>query len=348
MRIKNCKKCSGDLGPGAIVCSHCGEKINRGPMALRIIAIISALLAIALSFIPDEKNNKASFAAENKNSTFLTEPQQRFELARTGKLQEYKDASNEIQKSRIFNQANKETKIFISQYGSYINQWVGTISSISTSHGGSEVSVKIKSFNGVTYGSNPLEPILSSSPIYHQLSILKEGQVVQFSGSLLPHDGENWEYSFTERGSLEEPDFIISFESINLSSQQSQQHSAILGESNKTQSPLIDDRVPSTAPVALYHVKDSGPIGCNEQKITAEINDAIKHPGSLSDNAFSSISAAGQCSPLSPNVELKLIRFETLTLPTGIQKVAYVLLSASNSPPDYLYVMQDDIEKTHH
>lgn len=95
----------------------------------------------------------------------------------------------------------------------------------------------------------------------------------------------------------------------------------------------------------LYHVKNQNAMSCNEKKITAEINYEVKHPGSLSEKTFMDIAAEGKCSPWSPQVVFEVLRFETFSIPTGVQKVAYGVLAIDGSPPSYFYVMQSDIEK---
>jgi hypothetical protein len=149
--------------------------------------------------------------------------QEEFELVRTGQLRSYEHATNEIQSSAIFNQANHETKALISRYGAYLNNWSGRITRISTSHGGGDVSVKI-THTSSTYDNlteqydggltKTFDGITSSSPVYKQLSVLKEGDLVLFSGKLMPSSPSIWEYSLTERGSLEAPEFVIRFDSI--------------------------------------------------------------------------------------------------------------------------------------
>jgi len=95
----------------------------------------------------------------------------------------------------------------------------------------------------------------------------------------------------------------------------------------------------------LYRTKRIDSMGCNEKKITAEINFATRHPGALSDDSFYKVATKGQCSPVSPKALLKLIRRETYSAAGETQKVALVQLSAPGSAQEYFYLMDGDIEK---
>jgi hypothetical protein len=149
--------------------------------------------------------------------------QQKFELSRTGKAAAYEAAQTEIKASEIYNQANREDRDIISKYGSYINNWVGKIDSIRT-EGVEGAEVVIKSPGGVTYetdshfdkGDCPIcgfevSSISTGSSVYKQLSNLKEGDSVRFSGRLIMY---NW--IGLEGQSLSEPAFSVRFDSIQL------------------------------------------------------------------------------------------------------------------------------------
>ncbi|MGK5011781.1 lysozyme inhibitor LprI family protein [Janthinobacterium sp. MDB2-8] len=132
-----------------------------------------------------------------------------FELLRT--KTGYQTALNEIQKSAIFNGATSDTAQFIKEHGQRIVNWTGDITHIATSHGGDEVWTEIVSSNGVSYR---MHDIPDYSPIYRQLSSLREGQTVLFTGVIQQSGSGKWERSFTESGSLKNPEFKIEFENI--------------------------------------------------------------------------------------------------------------------------------------
>lgn len=132
-----------------------------------------------------------------------------FELLR--KKTEYQTALNEIQKSAIFNRATSDTAQFIKEHGNRIVNWTGDITHIATSHGGDAVWTEIVSSNGVSYR---MHDIPEYSPIYRQLSSLREGQTVLFTGIIQESGSGKWERSFTESGSFKNPEFKIEFENI--------------------------------------------------------------------------------------------------------------------------------------
>lgn len=129
----------------------------------------------------------------------------KLERARTDLSSQYKNAINDIQKSDIFNSANKRTVDIIQGIGEVIDSWEGIITSIITAHGGKEVMVRITQ-NGNTYKS---DDIVMGSPVYNQLSTLAEGQHVVFSGRFLRDLDGSYETSLTEAGSLRAPAYRI-------------------------------------------------------------------------------------------------------------------------------------------
>jgi hypothetical protein len=151
--------------------------------------------------------------------------QHKFELSRTSKSAAYEAAQNEVQASEIYNQANREDRDIVSKYGSYLHNWIGKIDSISAGKGDVGASVVIKSPAGVTYNTDSyiykgncwlcdvmVYSISTGSLVYKQLSNLKEGDSVRFSGRLIKN---SWE-SISENGSLYAPEVLVRFDSIQL------------------------------------------------------------------------------------------------------------------------------------
>jgi hypothetical protein len=139
--------------------------------------------------------------------------QQVFELTRTGKLDEYKAAKNEIIKSSLFNSADAEMNAIISKQGKHLINWSGQIKTIRTSHSGTDVHVVIVSQDNVEYSIE--DDAKAGSALYKQIALLQVGQRVSFTGKLKPTlSGKKWEFSLTELGSLENPEFQVRFESI--------------------------------------------------------------------------------------------------------------------------------------
>ena len=86
----------------------------------------------------------------------------------------------------------------------------------------------------------------------------------------------------------------------------------------------------------LYHAIGSSPWMCSDKKILVE---ASFFPDINIDTL-----EKGHCLPFLPN-SFEVIRFETFTVPLGVQKVAYCASRLPNSQPYYFYAMQSDIEK---
>ena len=177
---------------------------------LTVLAVVGWLVSRSLSDssgpVPAPPEMKSSVPAQSGSI------QDTFELARTSRLPAYNSAQNEIQKSAIFREANEQTAAIVARNGSMLVQWAGKIKSITTDHGGTAAAVAIKSRNDAIYHSN--EDIASGSEIYDQLATLHVGEKVLFTGRLINGMDGSWETSITEEGSLEEPEFNVSFDSI--------------------------------------------------------------------------------------------------------------------------------------
>lgn len=149
---------------------------------------------------------------QSTNKTELKNLQNELEISRTSKFDEYNSAINQIQQSAIFNKANSDMLEVIERISGVIVNWKGRIKSITTSHGGVDARVSIVSTNNVIYRTD--SDIQSGTKIYNQLSSLREGQQVKFSGKMTHGGSRGYERSLSERGSLREPEFYVIFDSI--------------------------------------------------------------------------------------------------------------------------------------
>ena len=139
-------------------------------------------------------------------------PEQRaIERARTEKYVAYKGTYNDIQRTTLFNEANQEMVAGINRIGALAKDWVGKVEKVTTTHRGT-ARVTIRSPHNCLYSNS--DDIAVGSALYDQISTLSIGQQVAFSGTLLPHDNGRYEWSLTERGSLEEPEFRVAFTAI--------------------------------------------------------------------------------------------------------------------------------------
>ena len=128
----------------------------------------------------------------------------------------YRNAPNEIKKSDIFRQAND----WKARYGQRINftckNWEGVISNISTTQGGGMASVSIRSdARGFRIYYKSGMQFKKGTALYKVLESMTEGQKVAFSGAFKVDKQRGMkEMSFTEHGSLDEPEFFVQFTEI--------------------------------------------------------------------------------------------------------------------------------------
>lgn len=149
--------------------------------------------------------------------------QQEFSSLNSKCKEKYAEGLNDIQRSLAFNQCNKDRLQFSKERK--ISAWVGEITDISTDQGADVVSVEIMatidgfdmSFGTVTnrvsdYATDSM--ITPKNPLFNVLAQMKEGDMVSFDASFLPHPESSrglWESSLTEQGSMDEPEFSIRF-----------------------------------------------------------------------------------------------------------------------------------------
>ena len=176
------------------------------------VLIASVAIFIATGMSGNNKNDKSTHADYQQSGL----NQLALESTRLRNWLTYKSAVNEIQASIVYKTANSETDAAVTKYGQEFTNWVGKISDISTTQGGTFASFLIKSDGGVEY--RPLSPIQDNTPSYARIASMKNGQRVFFSGKLTGKS-PNWERSITERGSLEDPEFRIEFSYIGIDPQ---------------------------------------------------------------------------------------------------------------------------------
>lgn len=248
MALVKCMDCGTGVSTQAEACPKCGSPVAVSLLAAKhsrpapaernatravkgILALVLGAIAIAWfnSRPPSEKDGgdsqqdqiQAAPASASSGGVIqvqsaapATNGQREFEALRTRRLAAYEAGANEIQKSTVFNQANRETADFITRHGTHFSEWSGRMAMLTTSHGGKDAHIKIESPAGVTYRTN--DDVPADSPLYKSLGRLREGQQVTFSGILVNKIGqeEGWERSFTERGSLQKPEFSVQFDAI--------------------------------------------------------------------------------------------------------------------------------------
>jgi hypothetical protein len=228
MALIKCPDCATDVSDAAPACPRCGR-----PNSLAT--------ARATKKAPPKSQNLSGgfvllvficmgvwiyFKASGPVAT-IQQPsgQQTFEQIRSGRLDAYRSAANDIQKSAIFNEANVAMTAYWTSQGTQIKDWDGKLSRVLTSHGGSEVDIEITTATGTVYEQSG---ILKATPLYSALSPIAEGQDVVFSGHFVEgmHTATEamnnrpvaHEMSLTEAGSLDAPTYEVELSSVRQTS----------------------------------------------------------------------------------------------------------------------------------
>ena len=149
--------------------------------------------------------------------------QNEFEKERKSLYLEYKLAKNEIKKSAVFNKSRKETCEFKDKYGQHFVNWYGELTYLSTDQGGDRVSIELTSNNQQIKVEYENFGIKMGSVVYNEVAEFAVGDYVFFNFYFLSAEAINSseyecfnEKSWTELGSLEQPEFDVVFSRIGL------------------------------------------------------------------------------------------------------------------------------------
>jgi hypothetical protein len=131
-------------------------------------------------------------------------------------------AQNDMQRGGLRNQ--RATAVCSLLGGGEIKNWVGTISTLdSTSDGRGVFGVQINSNLTIETENNafsdsvlPLSSLIpANSPLFNEVSNMKVGDTVIFSGMFVPNSQDCfYEDSLTTDGSLTSPDYIFAFDDV--------------------------------------------------------------------------------------------------------------------------------------
>lgn len=125
----------------------------------------------------------------------------------------YDAAKNALKRSGLVTKRKSEIgSVFQGELS--VENWVGTLESLSTDSGG-DATVTIRLSEGVTIWTIGAGKINIGSALWDQVAEFEEGQKVAFSGNFFR--GEKHflkETSFTERGAMQEPEFSFQFSTI--------------------------------------------------------------------------------------------------------------------------------------
>ncbi|MBF9234618.1 hypothetical protein [Microvirga alba] len=141
--------------------------------------------------------------------------QRTFETKRLEFAQQYAAAPNEIKKSAVWNAANQWTINYSKQEGLTATRWIGRVAKIATNQGGDWAEIELVSnYEGmnITYHATGLK---SGTLVYNKVAELSSGDIVEFDAGFSESSTKGFsEGSWTERGSLEQPVFVVSLTDI--------------------------------------------------------------------------------------------------------------------------------------
>jgi len=139
-----------------------------------------------------------------------------FERQRANYYNQYVNAKNDIRKSQIYNEANSYSRKYAEKHNFRFNNWYGTLKTIYTSQGGTNLFFEITSkLSDITIRYKVNYDISPQSKIYNQIADLGEGDKVLFDFEFIPDSKRGIvEASFSESGSLRAPEFNVFFHNV--------------------------------------------------------------------------------------------------------------------------------------
>ena len=138
---------------------------------------------------------------------------------------EYRRGANELQKSATRTNRRRE----LQQLGlRSVNNWIGTLSSFGTNRDGKayitinmDDNVSVKTWNNALSDNEDNTLIAQDSSLYRNLSNMRTGARVRFSGSFLTGDDRDFfkVSNFTETFAMSTPEFLMRFTAVSLLSE---------------------------------------------------------------------------------------------------------------------------------
>jgi len=176
----------------------------------KIVIGLLTLLVILISLSEDGK--KEEEGATSRRAALKT-PQGRFENTRADFYQQYLKAKNDIAKESVFEMANRWTGEFAEENEYIVENWKGTVTSITA--GDDEAGIKLSSEIMDIEVEYLDMSVQKGSTVYYGVKRLADGDRVYFSGALnIDSEKGIKEASFTQSGSMENPEFYITLLSI--------------------------------------------------------------------------------------------------------------------------------------
>lgn len=231
MAIINCPECSKEISDSAKACPHCGfpvSNIKQRPIIDKnldvkpkedlfeknkkwiIIGIVLFLpLIVFLMIIGGNKSNETTTFNSTQKQEFVNVDQEQFINLINDFKQKFKAATTDIKRTNArFDRKNALESLIPNQYYC-MKVWTGEVTRISTdTYGDAVVDIKIA---GNIHLQTASEKIERGTEVYKDATKINVGDYIEFSGTFLLGDETDWikEYSLTERGSMDEPEFQV-------------------------------------------------------------------------------------------------------------------------------------------
>ena len=180
----------------------------------------SARIASGVEKISDGGTKSESVQISNAPSIPRPGDEEKFIKANVDARAAYRAASNDMAKGGT--RAGRKSDICSALSGFSIQNWVGTISTLDSNSDGKGVlsievadDVRLKTWNNSLsdIGDNTL--IDPSSPLFAEVSSLKKGDLVEFSGAFIQNDTDCVkETSMGLRGSMTDPEWLFRFSAV--------------------------------------------------------------------------------------------------------------------------------------
>lgn len=237
--LKFCRACGHSVARSAKVCPSCGGRLAMGCLprlaiglsALAItLLVLGVLVGVVLQAVAPQGQPKGALGSSTVEATPKPAPNTTMPLPEAERaliaavesyVSRYAAATNELQKSALRTQRRASLASAVKDMR--VSDWVGTLkklttdsdgkASISIQLEGSAISVHTDIGSPFDRGSDTL--VDHGSSLYNKLASLSVGDRVVFTGSFLPGEKDHLkETSFTESGSMTEPEFAMRFSGV--------------------------------------------------------------------------------------------------------------------------------------
>jgi hypothetical protein len=220
----SCPKCGGSVAKAARKCSGCGAFIGRTKRIVGYVFVgLIVLVAVAAVVGSDGKKQLVTNSATDQGQAeaaaiekLIPADQKSFANIVDYAAAEAKNSENDVKKGKLLVERNKN--ICALKIGN-INDWVGTIRSITTNSDGHGVlSVKVSDHGYLTTWNNALSDVFDGtlikpgSAIHNTIAELNRGDLIKFSGNFVENDETCvGEQSLTLNGKIRDPEFTFQF-----------------------------------------------------------------------------------------------------------------------------------------